>query len=46
MEDILYSTEIDSDVENRHVLAKGKGFGNHMDWEFGSTEANYYVRDG
>jgi hypothetical protein len=46
MEEVVYSTEINSDVENRLVVAKGKGFGKDMDWQFGSAEANYSVRDG
>ena len=35
-----------TDVENRLVVAKGKGFGKDMDWEFGSAEANDSLRDG
>ena len=35
-----------TDIENRLVVAKGKGFGKDMDWQFGSAEANYSVRDG
>ena len=31
----FYRTEIDSDMENRLVVAKGKWGGSGMDWEFG-----------
>ena len=33
-----------TDIENRLVIAKGKGSGSGMDWEFGiSTCKNYYI---
>lgn len=41
-----YSTEIDSDERTDLFLQRGKDLGIHIDWEFGSTEANYYVWDG
>ena len=31
----IYRIEIDSDIENRLVVAKGEGRGSGMDWEYG-----------
>ena len=31
----IYKTEADSQTENGHVVAKGKGRGSGMNWEFG-----------
>ena len=31
----IYKTEIDSDIENRLVVAKEEGGGGGIDWEFG-----------
>ena len=31
----IYNTETDSDMENRLVVDKGEGGGRGMDWEFG-----------
>ena len=34
-----YKTEIDSDIENRPVFAKGEGSGGGVDWEFGISRS-------
>ena len=34
-DELIYGGETDSDIENRLVVAKGKGRGSGMDWEFG-----------
>ena len=33
--ELIYKTETDSDIENRLVVAKGKGGWRREDWEFG-----------
>ena len=39
----IYRIEIDSDIENRLVVAKGEGRGSGMDWELGVNGANYCI---
>ena len=40
----IYKTKIDfTDIENRHVVAKGRSVRNEMNWEFGLVDENYYI---
>ena len=39
----IYKTETDSDIENRLVVAKGKGVGEGWSGSLGLADANYYI---
>ena len=41
--ELIYETEINSDVENRFVIAKSKGVKGGMDWEFGISRGKLYI---
>ena len=42
----IYETEIDSDIENRLVVAKGWWLGNGWTGSLGLADANCYIQNG
>ena len=43
--ELIYKTEIESDIENRLVVAKGEGCGRGKDWEFGVSRYKLLYRE-
>ena len=39
----VYKTETDSDIENKLVVAKGRGEGEGWSGSLGLVDANYYI---
>ena len=39
--ELIYKTEIDSDLENKLMVIKGESSGG-INWEFGLTDTHYY----
>ena len=41
--ELIYKTEMDSDIENKYVGTKGKKLWGGINWEFGLTYSHYYI---